>query len=87
MHYYIQQLRHLGLTDYDAYLQTPHWQRKRFAKLLQSGFRCEKCPYLAELEVHHLSYDNLGCEPLTDLIVLCRNCHQREHENVIQAND
>src|SRR5258708_11042478 len=31
------------------------------------------------LDVHHLTYDNLGNEPLSDLTVLCKFHHEREH--------
>lgn len=31
------------------------------------------------LEVHHLTYERLGCERYGDLIVLCSDCHRREH--------
>jgi 5-methylcytosine-specific restriction endonuclease McrA len=78
MGYYIATLRQL---DYDDYLLTPHWQRKRAAKLRQSGYKCERCRYPYGLEVHHLTYEHLGCEPLSDLVTLCRRCHQREYEN------
>jgi 5-methylcytosine-specific restriction endonuclease McrA len=78
MCYYINRLRAL---PYDEYLKTRHWQRKRRAKLRQSKYRCEQCRTQHSLDVHHLMYENRGCEPLTDLIVLCRRCHQREHPN------
>lgn len=78
MRYYIETLRAL---PYDQYLRTGHWQRKRAAKLRQSRYRCEQCQYQYGLEPHHLTYENRGCEPLSDLVVLCRQCHQREYEN------
>jgi 5-methylcytosine-specific restriction endonuclease McrA len=31
------------------------------------------------VEVHHLTYERLGEERLTDLVALCRSCHEREH--------
>ena len=33
----------------------------------------------SRLQVHHLTYDNLGNEPLSDLIVLCEFHHEQEH--------
>jgi len=33
------------------------------------------------LDVHHLLYDRLGHEKLSDLIVLCRLCHNAFHRN------
>jgi hypothetical protein len=29
--------------------------------------------------VHHLSYEHLGCEASTDLVVLCHPCHAKRH--------
>jgi len=36
----------------------------------------------ASLEVHHRNYDNLGNEPLCDLVVLCKWHHENEHEHI-----
>jgi 5-methylcytosine-specific restriction endonuclease McrA len=84
MQYYIDTLKAL---PYPEYLQTPHWQRKRAAKLQQARYRCERCGYPYHLDVHHLSYENRGCEPLAELRVLCRQCHQKEHENGVLLLD
>ncbi len=31
------------------------------------------------LEVHHLHYKNVGLERQEDIIVLCPECHKKEH--------
>ena len=65
---------------YRAYLRTPHWKTVRSRKLNQAGYRCERCgDAKGKLEVHHVTYANLGREKMGDLAVLCRNCHRREH--------
>lgn len=33
----------------------------------------------AAVHIHHLSYRNLGAEPLVDLLALCLPCHALEH--------
>ena len=33
------------------------------------------------VQVHHLSYRNLGAEPLSDLQGLCMRCHKLEHHH------
>lgn len=66
---------------YAAYLQTPEWRRRREAALKFAEGRCSLCPEKRFLDVHHKSYENLGDEPLWDLIVLCRRCHQRHHDS------
>lgn len=71
-------------TQYRAYLQGPEWQAKREEALEYYEERCNRCDmprWLAEiaydqdLNVHHVSYANQGYEPMDDLEVLCRRCH------------
>lgn len=87
-----QRLKNLGYDSYQDYLLSDHWKRTR-KWLFYSGYvkredsvgepgklLCTKCqvpvkpPY-----VHHKTYQNLGHEPLTDLEVLCYDCHSRVH--------
>jgi hypothetical protein len=63
---------------YDAYLQTPHWRRRRDAAIRAAGYRC-RCGARRELQVHHRTYARLGAELETDLEVLCRSCHEAHH--------
>lgn len=48
------------------------------AKLEQARYRCEQCPSRQRLEVHHLKYNPYN-ERLSDLKVLCENCHEQVH--------
>ena len=64
---------------YKEYLQSDQWRELREAKLLDVDNTCEKCRRKSCLEVHHLSYERLGQERLSDLQVLCQNCHYDEH--------
>jgi predicted HNH restriction endonuclease len=34
---------------------------------------------MEDIDIHHLSYNNLGNERYRDLQILCRNCHQVTH--------
>lgn len=82
----------LGLTigEYGQYLSSPHWQALRKLKLERQrdelGYNCcEECgarPQAAKktaLSVHHITYERLGEEPLEDLRIICRPCHDEEH--------
>jgi len=60
---------------YRLYLQSPQWRRKREARLILDRHRCVKCNAMRRLEVHHLSYRNVGNEPMDDLRTLCKDCH------------
>lgn len=64
---------------YAEYLKSDKWKRKRAAALKSAGNRCRDCGSTSHLQVHHLTYARIGRERKTDLIVLCRSCHERRH--------
>lgn len=66
--------------DYPEYLQSATWQTKRRKKLVQANGRCQVCGSDARLEVHHNTYARVGNERMSDLLVLCRECHQLFHD-------
>lgn len=70
-------LRSMAYLDY---LNTPHWHRKREEAMRYHGAKCNRCGRQEALQVHHKSYQNLGREKMADLEVLCRGCHENEHE-------
>lgn len=41
---------------------------------------CQCCGSRETLDIHHKTYENLGHEKLSDLQVLCRECHYVWHE-------
>ncbi len=65
---------------YESYITTLAWRANpaRLAELEASGHRCRVC-YAgrdeAPLEVHHRTYQRLGCEDAGDLTTLCSDCH------------
>jgi 5-methylcytosine-specific restriction endonuclease McrA len=68
---------------YRSYRTSNHWNNIRIKKYNLSGIVCSECGAVSKLEVHHLSYDNLGNEDIeNDLIVLCRKCHEKQHRKV-----
>lgn len=65
---------------YAAYLHSQHWKKTRGQALQRASYRCQACSAKDEiLDVHHNSYDRLGAEDPSDLIVLCRPCHSKVH--------
>lgn len=64
---------------YDIYLNSGKWQLIRKQKIEASGSKCTNCGSIKNLEVHHKTYDRLGNEELSDLSVLCRECHHLAH--------
>jgi 5-methylcytosine-specific restriction endonuclease McrA len=71
--------RHKFLSYYD-YLHSDEWQRKRRQRLKLDGYRCQMCGSGTNVQVHHISYDNLRKDAeIDDLVTLCRACHAKVH--------
>lgn len=66
------------------YLKTDTWKTKRLKVLQRDRHHCRKCGTENDLEVHHLTYKRFGNEKLTDLITLCRNCHNKQHPDKLK---
>lgn len=66
--------------DYNAYIQSDEWKAKRDQRLALDCNKCQVCGSSDGLEVHHLTYRNLGHEEMNDLITLCHDCHKKQHE-------
>lgn len=64
---------------YTEYLNTYHWSTMRLKALVNAGHKCQVCASTEKLEVHHNDYSRLGGELLTDLVVLCHDCHTLFH--------
>ncbi|PLS85251.1 MAG: hypothetical protein CYG60_13590 [Actinobacteria bacterium] len=76
------QLKQMSLSEY---LKTIEWGARRNRALLQADNRCRICGSTQRLEVHHRTYERLGHELLSDLVVLCRRCHQLFHDRLPKA--
>jgi Mrr N-terminal domain len=63
------------------YLRTREWKRTRAAALERASHRCSlDRTHTDRLEVHHNTYDRVGAELATDLVVLCHSCHHLHHQ-------
>lgn len=64
---------------YTEYLESPEWASKRADVLERDRYTCQfkfrGCTRRA-VQVHHLTYENVGNEPLEDLISVCIHCHE-----------
>ena len=68
---------------YDEYLKSAEWKLIKKLKLKQTDYVCQGCLERGRvLEVHHLTYDRIGMELLTDLAVYCTECHNKAHGKV-----
>lgn len=74
------------MSDYEAYLKSPHWMEVRKKRLEKDEYKCAVCGNGGKLDVHHISYKRLGMEDIsTDLITLCHPCHAMLHRIREQA--
>lgn len=75
---------HVLAMSYDDFLSTKYWDAVRNYKLIKAIYRCQLCNKEEKLYVHHRTYQNHGSEHLktyadADLIVLCKQCHEKFH--------
>ena len=79
-HYLLKSLDPGGaLGTYEKYLGSPAWNRKRDLVIERDKGICVRCRAEGK-EVHHKTYDNIGKESLSDLVMLCEKCHEKEHQ-------
>jgi hypothetical protein len=67
--------------NYQEYIKSDRWRRKREKVIKRAGGVCEECRKGRIRHVHHLTYKRLGNEWLSDLLGLCFGCHQAKHPN------
>jgi len=76
------------VNKYHNYLQSPEWRRKREDLFIAVGRVCEDCEddlTIKEAHVHHLTYDNIFNESISDLQVLCPSCHKKKHRQQVRS--
>ena len=73
--------KRIWVESYSDYLKSPHWLATRKDAMNYHGHKCADCGATGLLEVHHLTYERLGCEKMKDLLVLCGTCHRIRHED------
>mgnify|MGYP000274206070 CR=1 FL=1 len=66
--------------EYDKYLLSEEWAKKREKVLNRANGICEGCGENNANQVHHLTYKNVGAEFLFELVAICHECHDRLHE-------
>lgn len=63
-------------SEYQTYLASREWALLREAVRQRSGNKCERCQIRGMDQVHHLTYERVGGERLTDLQGICSPCHE-----------
>lgn len=68
--------------NYTEYGKSKWWNSRRWAYWQDHERRCMACATesaAVKIDIHHMTYRHVGCEPDDDLIGLCRDCHQAVH--------
>ncbi len=65
--------------NYYVYIKSKAWMELTAKFKVFKNNRCEKCCHKSNLNVHHLHYKTLGRERFSDLMLLCVDCHRKEH--------
>lgn len=73
--------------EYRQYLTSQHWRSFRETVLYFWDYSCCLCNQKSKLEVHHRTYVRLGNEKLQDCVVLCNQCHKKNHEKLAEWED
>jgi hypothetical protein len=67
----------LHKNDFEDYYKSEKWMYKREKVLKRDNYLCQSCLDEKAIQVHHLTYDHFGDEPLFDLVSVCLNCHKK----------
>ena len=62
---------------YNQYLESCVWKERRAKVIYRAKGVCEACGEARPTEVHHLTYNHVGSEPLFDLVAVCHECHDQ----------
>jgi hypothetical protein len=63
--------------EYAEYIKSAEWQAKRNERLRIDNYTCQRCGGKRNLQVHHITYANIGHEDVhNDLVTLCKCCHE-----------
>jgi len=67
--------------DYVSYITSTTWRENpsRLQALSNDNYSCRMCGDDLTIQVHHITYANLGNELPEDLAVLCQDCHNHTH--------
>lgn len=80
MNYYEEYDAEEWQKKYDAYIKSATWKGIRKTLFQLRGAKCEKCGFGSyRLHIHHLTYERLCHEFLSDLQILCPQCHDAVH--------
>lgn len=74
--------------EYVSHLKSEKWAEFKKTAIVNAGRCCQNCGAKNKvLQVHHLHYETLGHEKISDVKVLCVACHElfdKSRENEVE---
>lgn len=78
--YLAAKIIHMRKHEYEAYITSPIWSRRRTAFFSKHPKVCSACGSKEQIHLHHHTYDRIGGQELdADLVPLCQECHNLVH--------
>ena len=74
-------LRNSKRYKYHKYLTSDKWKELREKVKKRDNYLCQECKTNKAEEVHHLTYENVFNEKMSDLISVCSDCHKELHKS------
>ncbi len=72
---------------YDKYLLSHEWRKKKEKTHRRDGYRCVVCGHNVRRDTHHLTYERVFVEKISDLVTLCPGCHLEVHRGKIEQQE
>ena len=66
-------------TDYQEYISSPGWQIRKETYFNRHPRVCKICKTKDNIQLHHQTYERVGCERDADLVPLCEFHHELVH--------
>lgn len=75
-------------SEYKTFIESKEWQETRTRIFKRDKYKCQICGSCKNLQVHHITYENLGQEKDADLVTLCEKCHIEDiHKDKSKPNN
>ncbi len=71
-------------SEYVEYLKTERWKTFKFKRYMIDKCTCQMCRCnltFATSHCHHITYERLTSERMSDIITLCKDCHNKLHKH------
>lgn len=71
---------------YEHRIRSSDWKKLKAEVIKARGYKCERCGSGYRLDLHHKTYERLGCERPDDVELVCKWCHPAaDHERRLAA--